>query len=151
MLFYIPLLAGIVGTVLMTWFTSAAFRMLKDPYKVVWILGNMIMFRPYTPVTKQPTSGSFAFAVCIHYVVGVLFSFAYRVLIVQGYWPFHFAAAVLYGCIIGSVGVVGWKLFLRLHPAPPFISQRHYLWVIWWGHLVLAIAMFLTFKIFIST
>ena len=116
MLLYIPLLAGIVGTIFMTWFTSAVFRALKDPYRVVRILGNMIMFLPYTPVTKEPSTGMLVLAMSIHYLIGMIFSFTYMLLIANNYWPYHFIAAIIYGGIIGAVGVIGWRLFLRLHP-----------------------------------
>jgi hypothetical protein len=65
--------AGIVATSAMSAFTEIGFRILRRPYHVIRILGNMMLFRKETPLTKKPSLPILLSSNLLHYAIGVFF------------------------------------------------------------------------------
>jgi len=147
MTIYLPLLAGILGTAAMTIFTAVSFRLLKKPFHVVRILANMMRFEP-TTVTDKPPLVTYAMANLLHYGIGVGFAFGYHRLVAEGILGPNILYALLFGAFVGALGIIGWRIFFAVHPSPPAVSFKHYLPVIWLGHLLLAVVMFYMYRSF---
>lgn len=82
----------------------------------------------------------------MHYVIGVLFAYAYQWFLQQGILDPGLPHAALFGGAAGLVGIIGWSIFFALHPAPPAVDLRRYLPVILSGHVILGMALFYTHK-----
>jgi hypothetical protein len=100
---------------------------------------------------KQPRSKIlnytlFFAAVIIHYSVGVLFSYCFDLLVTGEFIEPTYMNAILFGCVAGLTGIIGWRIFFALHPNPPELKLTQYLLVIWLGHVIYAIAMFASYS-----
>jgi len=141
------ILAGLAGTFAMSAFTTMVFKLLRRPYRVITILAAMMQFKPIQfdhldTLSKQVPRGILVCAVVLHYSIGIIFTYAYCVVISRGWFSLSLAGAILFGAVIGTIGVIGWLVFFKLHPSPPGISLRHYLSTIWMGHVVLAVVAY---------
>jgi hypothetical protein len=144
---YIPILAGILGTVAMTLCTEIAFRLLKRPYHVVRILARMLQGRSI-PSDGTLRPGTYLLASFLHYAIGVAFSFGYQWLVFRNILSPGVFPALLFGAFIGLIGITGWRIFFAIHPLPPNVSLKQYLPAIWVGHIVLAFVMYYTYQQF---
>lgn len=137
---------GIVGTIAMTVCTVLVSLVIKRSYYVVKTLARMLQFRSPTPQKSTPVS--YFFATVVHYGIGVGFAYLYYILLSLGVIDLNATYAGLYGILIGTVAVIGWRIFFAVHPSPPHYSLPIYLSMIWLGHIVLSMSMFLTVLVF---
>lgn len=140
--------AGITGTACMTLFTQLAFYILKTQYHVVRILASMLIIKKPATLDSRPSFASYAVATVIHYAIGVLFVFGYHWLTIRSILETTFSHGVLFGTVIGTVGIVGWTIFFAVHPDPPPVRLPTYLSVIWVGHIILSLVMFYVLRFF---
>lgn len=133
---WIAILAGLGGTLVMTSFTLVMSHILKKPFYVVMILATML---PFKKNVTTPNFFIYASATLIHYSIGVIFSYFYLWQLVERLIINDALSALLYGAIIGSIAVIGWRLFFFIHPNPPPIELIPYLVTIWFGHITLSI------------
>lgn len=143
-----PLLVftGIVGTLAMTACTVLASIMIRRSYYVVKTLARMLQFKSPTPAKSTPVS--YFFATVLHYGIGVGFAYLYYVLLYLGVIDLNATYAGLYGVMIGTIAIIGWRFFFAIHPSPPQYSLPIYLSMIWIGHVVLSLSMFLILLVF---
>ena len=145
---WIAILAGLGGTLVMTSFTRIMSHILKKPFYVVMILATML---PFKKNVTTPNIFIYTTATLIHYFIGVIFSFLYLWQLVEGLIINDVLSALLYGAIIGSIAVIGWRLFFFIHPNPPPIELIPYLVIIWLGHITLSITFAAIFSISVSS
>lgn len=129
------ILAGIAGTLVMTCFTQITAQVLRKPFYVVMILATMLPFkRNLTP----PTVSTYIGATILHYLIGIVFAYLYVWLIREGIITNNTLSALLFGAFIGTVAIIGWRLFFKIHPNPPQIESTYFV-MIWLGHIWLSI------------
>jgi uncharacterized membrane protein YagU involved in acid resistance len=145
MSFTLTIGAGLAGTMGMTLFTMLAFFLLRVPYHVLAILGNMMLFKKNTNVVSSPPRTVHILAAVLHYIIGILFAYGYALLLRNDLMANIITQSLLYGIAIGTIGITGWKILFAAHPGPPCVLLRTYLPVIFLGHIVLAIIMHYVF------
>jgi len=145
---WIVILAGLGGTLVMTAFTRIASHILKKPFYVIMILATML---PFKKNVKTPNVFVYTTATLIHYFIGVIFSYLYSWQLVERLIINDVLSALLYGAIIGSLAVIGWRLFFFIHPNPPPIELIPYLVTIWFGHITLSITFAAIISISVSS
>ena len=145
--FWMPIFAGVAGTLVMTCFTRFMSHILKKPFYVVVILATML---PFKRNVSAPNVSVYIMATSLHYFIGVVFSYLYFWQLVEGLIINDALCALLYGVIIGSIAVIGWRLFFFFHPNPPPIELIPYLFTIWFGHITLSITFAVIFTIYAS-
>ncbi|MGN6492012.1 MAG: hypothetical protein ACTHLE_08465 [Agriterribacter sp.] len=137
------LLTGIVATALMTAFMNTCAVVSKRNLYTVRILTEMLA--TFSPGNTNRSIGFYrTVAVTVHYGIGVLFVWVYCLLRgTHGYiGHLHSMEWWIIGVIYGMVGVSGWVIFTRLHPAPPgTVPWSLYLLCIFVGHLIFTLAM----------
>jgi hypothetical protein len=138
----VPIIGGIIATLAMTLFAKATFAVLRRPYNILRILGNMLLFEPYTIVRQPPPPTALTLATFVHYAIGVSFAFGYQQFVINNNDD-RILETVVFGIVIALVAIVGWRLLFFLHPAPPGIDLKTYLFVIALGHLVLTACLYL--------
>lgn len=137
------ILAGVAGTLAMTCFTQITAQLLKRPFYVVLILATMLQFkRDIAP----PNASTYVAATILHYFIGIMFSYLYLWLMLEGFVSNDTFSAILYGAVIGSVGIIGWRIFFKIHPNPPPIDTMYFA-MIWLGHLWLSIIASAIFRL----
>ena len=143
---WIAILAGLSGTLIMTCFTLIMSHILKKPFYVVMILATML---PLKKDVSTPNVFIYIVATFIHYFIGVIFSYLYLWQLDERLIINDLLSALLYGAIIGSIAVIGWRAFFFLHPNPPPIELVPYLMTIWSGHITLSITLAAIFSVFV--
>ena len=136
---------GVIATAVMTGFTDGIARAFRKPFHVVVILSVMLRFKYVTDV-ESINPYRYSFAIIVHYGIGVIFAAVYVFLKI-----YTFGDSILFGCIIGTIGIVGWRIFFALHPGPPPIPLKGYLPTIWGGHIFLAIALYILTRLCITS
>ena len=134
---WIVILAGIVGTFLMTISAEIVAGLFKAPFHVVRILATML---PFKKRVEPPSTLTYVLASTVHYLIGVIFAYVYVWLLLHWINRDLFSATI-YGATLGTIAVIVWSIFFRIHPNPPSIPLKGYLPVIWVGHVILALAM----------
>jgi hypothetical protein len=129
------ILAGIAGTLVMTCFTQITAQVLKKPFYVVVILATML---PFKKAITTPNALTYMGATILHYFIGILFSYLYLWLMVEGFISNDAPSAILYGAGIGTVAIIGWRIFFMIHPNPPPIEPMYFA-MIWLGHIWLSL------------
>ncbi|HZB12974.1 MAG TPA: hypothetical protein VE467_08105 [Chryseolinea sp.] len=144
---WIAILAGLVGTLVMTCFSQITAYFLKKPFYVVTILAMML---PFKKNVSAPNVYVYTAATVLHYFIGFVFAYIY-------FWQLEWlisndiVSALLYGAIIGSIAIIGWKVFFSIHPNPPPIELTLYLIMIWFGHIALSVTASAIFGFFWSS
>jgi len=106
---------------------------------------------PFKKNVTTPNFFIYTTATLIHYSIGVIFSYLYLWQLVERLIINDVLSALLYGAIIGSIAVIGWRLFFFIHPNPPPIELIPYLVTIWFGHITLSITFAAIFSVLFSS
>lgn len=133
------IVSGILSTLAMTVFVRTISAFLHQPFYVIKILSTMIQFG------NQPTARAktfiYAVATSLHYVIGIAFTYVFFEMVDQNILSLQLRDALLFGIIIGAIGIAGWRIFFALHPDPVRLDLVPFLTTIWLGHVVLGIAL----------
>jgi hypothetical protein len=140
------IIAGIAGTFLMTLFTDLAALVTKYNFHVPSILGTMVTMETKPSGNVSDSTVSKIWGYLLHYLIGIFYAMLYQNLIQAGIGYGGYDHAFVFGIVIGSVAVMFWYSFLKLHPMAPVVRLPLYLVFIFLGHLLFAIAMNATFK-----
>jgi hypothetical protein len=129
------ILAGVAATLVMTGFSQITAYLLKKNFYVVIILATML---PFNKHVTPPKLSTYVAATILHYLIGIVFAYVHLGLILNGYIANNALSALLYGGVIGTIAIIGWRLFFMIHPNPPSV-ERTYFVMIWIGHIWLSI------------
>jgi hypothetical protein len=143
---FTPIVVGIIGTATMSIFTFVSFLLLRKPYFIVRSLALILNFGKHASSRKKPAAAFYGLAIILHYGIGIFFSYAYLFFLNNLANEFSLLVTILFGALIGIVGIAGWKLFLLYHGDPLKFQLSIYFKVIWCGHLILALTIFYQFK-----
>ena len=146
--FGIVLLAGISGTLIMTGFTESVAFFFKKPFHDIRILSIML---PFQKKIESPRPGIYLAATLLHYLIGVIFTYFYQWQLMERWIINDLLSAFLYGGIIGSIAVIGWRIYFSIHPNPPPIDLKSYLLTIWFGHIALSMTAAAVFDLFFAS
>jgi hypothetical protein len=141
---FVIALAGILGTLAMTIFVELVCYLFKKPYHVVRVLSRMLHFSSHVE-SKPKWVLLYCTALVLHYGIGILFSYAFYLLIKYGFMEPDLLHTIIFGSLAGLIGISGWRLFFAIHPNPLRLNLTQYLFVIWLGHLIFAIGTFMSY------
>lgn len=147
---FLPIVAGIGGTLIMTVLTTVSAFVMKKPFNVIRLLAFMSAFKPVNEL-RYVSFWRYLIAVLVHYAIGVAFGFVYHWLLNDQILMMRMSDAFLFGCALGVVAVITWRMFFAIHPSPPKLNLNLYLMVIFVGHVVLALTMFAVYNQFNET
>jgi hypothetical protein len=127
------ILSGIAGTSLMTLFSYLVSETNKENFREPELLGKLL-HRALQTETKE--NSHFA-GWNLHYLVGVMFAFAYsRIWEKTTIKPSVKSGSIL-GLVSGILGMTIWKICFTIHPNPPKINFKKY-----YGHLLITHVIF---------
>lgn len=142
-------LAGILGTFIMTLFIYVASLFIGNDFRVPAILGSMVTMQAKPSGAVSRSWSAIITGNVLHYTIGVILALAYK----KGMVIFRFSNtlsnAILYGIVAGYCAVLFWFIFIKLHPLAPAIKLPLYLTFIFIGHLFFAVGVWL--GLFITT
>jgi hypothetical protein len=141
------IIAGIVGTAVMTAVMYLIAYVTKDRFKVVKVLGTMLTFQTTRDKGLSDSPSAIAVGIIAHYLVGIGFTFIYEWLWSERILTPDFLNAAWMGFINGIVGALVWKIFITIHPNPPTLPLKSYLVAITAGHVFFAFGILASFLV----
>jgi hypothetical protein len=143
-----PVFSGIIGTAIMSLFTFASFYLMKRHYYVVRTLGLILNYGKHARSFQRPTTTYYLLAAFLHYAIGIFFAYVYVWALREGFMELSLMQTVLYGILIGFIGISGWNILLMTHHYPLRYSLKVYFTIIWLGHILLALTLFCIYQRF---
>ena len=133
--------AGVLATTVMTVLMYFGGFLTKKNLAVIHILGSMVTFR-----TQEGGNISYSFislmsGFFIHFIVGILYGFVYYWLWENGIGIPNYLNSIIFGAGSGIVAILGWKIFLYIHPKPPSIPIKEYMVALFFTHIIFAIIL----------
>ena len=139
------LLATVAATSLMTAFSymvSEAFRELyKEPLLLQYL---MTRFKIGIKGTMKVIAGW-----TLHYFIGLLFVLIFHLLWKSGLIEISWLVGLIYGTIIGIIGIGGWVVMFILSNYKPRIDFKGYYLQLFIAHMIFAMTIILVYKIMI--
>lgn len=139
----IILLATVAATSLMTAFSymvSKAFRELyKEPLLLQYL---MTRFKLGIKGTMKVIAGW-----ALHYFIELLFVLIFHFLWKADFVEITWLAGLIYGMIIGIIGIAGWVVMFKLSNYQPRIDFKGYYLQLFIAHMIFAITIILVYKI----
>ncbi|SEL53667.1 hypothetical protein SAMN04488505_102491 [Chitinophaga rupis] len=140
-------LAGIAGTAVMTGFAYLLSFLANKNWRVIHVLAA-VLSGPRLQVQPLPyTRTRLIIAGVVHYVIGVLFAIAYRMLVDAGVVSYTFTSAALYGVAIGVLAMLVWRITFALRYKPHGVQLSSYLPVIGSGHILFSLVMMVVLRL----
>jgi hypothetical protein len=148
----VPLIvvSGLVGTALMTFYMYLMTFLTQRVLKVTKILGTMITFSTYDQGELSDKQFSIVSGILMHYLIGILFMVGYFFLWKSGFGRPDFLTGLLFGFLSGILAIICWYSFFALHPNPPDVPLRSYLFTIFLAHFVFVFGCFITFVMLVK-
>ena len=140
------IISGIAGTALMTLFMYLLSYITKRRLKVVKILGTMLTIYSNPEGKLSESNKAITIGLVTHYGVGIFFSICYLILWRNGIGQPDLINACIFGLINGVFGIFIWRLFLLIHPSPPFLPFKTYMASLVIGHVAFAIGIVYSFN-----
>lgn len=129
------ILAALASTTTMTIFSyivSNSFRKLyKEP-----ILLQYVLLRLKADI---PSPAKQVIAWTIHYAIGLLFVIAFEFIHFQLETKISWYSALIFGSLIGIVGIIGWEIMFHLTNKPHPTDRPGYYTQLFIAHLIFAI------------
>ena len=118
------LLAGIMGTVLMTAFSYVVSRMKSQKFREPRLL-NMILRR--STYDMNPSNNS-VLGWVVHFSIGVILMTLFYILHLTFSFTISFVSILIYGVAAGVMSILSWHLMFVISPnSPDFILRDFYL------------------------
>jgi len=140
--FAIILLAAFAATSLMTLFSyivSESFRKLyKEPLLLQYLMSAWHL--ELSAFAKKVAGWG------IHYLIGIVFVAGYYLLWRFRLYEINWTSAVLFGSIIGIIGIIGWLVMFSLTAHKPKIDFKGYYLQLFVAHLIFGITTFLIYR-----
>jgi hypothetical protein len=137
------LVAAVFSTSVMTAFSyilSAAFRKLyKEPLLLQFLM--TVWGFELSPVAKQITGW------LVHYLIGLFFVIIFHLGLHAGCYGVNGLTGLVFGVIIGSIGMMGWAVMFALSDHRPKIHFSEYYIQLFFAHLVFAAGTILAYAV----
>lgn len=136
------IIAGLVGTAVMTLLMTIAPMMGMPRMNVIGMLGTMV-----TPNQGTATAtGTFA-----HFMMGVIFAIIYAALWTAGIGSPTALSGVIFGLVHGIIAGLMMPLMLRMHPRPPEMSAGPMMLAgLLMGHVAYGLVVALVYSPFVA-
>jgi len=84
----------------------------------------------------------------IHFAIGLFFMFFYELLWNITEIEFIFLGSILFGTVIGIIGISGWLVIFRLYPTLPKIDYKLYYIQLFIAHIIFSLTAFIIYYFF---
>jgi len=138
------IVAGLIGTTLMTMYSYYRSAKEKQQYREPELLNALIDRSRYLPAIKNKHIHPFGWGT--HYAIGLLFVLSYRLLWKKSLTDPTIFSTLVIGSASGTIGVLSWKTFFSEHDNPPPNDRQGYYRQLFYAHLLFTAAAVLTYK-----
>lgn len=84
----------------------------------------------------------------IHYSIGLFFMFFYDILWQNIGASNLFWTSLIFGAVIGTIGILGWMIIFRLFPTLPRLNYKLYYSQLFFAHIIFSVVAFLVYFLF---
>lgn len=144
---FLTIFAGLAANFIYTLYSKLIFRFCRISADIPLLLGYTFIHRIFSKRSVSTDKERMITGNVIHYLVGVIFSFAFIM-------PSYFDSALLtlnytllFGLAHSLIAVIAWYILLRTINEFIDFNIRDYLLVIFTGHFVYAFGLFFIFRI----
>ncbi|MBT8319589.1 MAG: hypothetical protein KJP01_05610 [Gramella sp.] len=129
------IIAGIVGTLLMTTFSYALSKLKSKQFREPKLL-NMILRRS-TSDRMNPSNNS-VIGWVVHFSIGIILMTLFYMIHLIFAFSITFISIFFYGILAGSLSILSWYLMFSISPNPPEISVKEFYVQLLIAHLLFA-------------
>lgn len=129
------IITSFIATSVMTLFSYIVSWITQQPYKEPLLLAVLLN---NFHVSDNKTSRTIGWS--LHYLLGLLFVLAYDAIVRLEWLPISWTGALLYGTIIGIIGIIGWIIMFRMSYTKPKMSYRVFYTQLFVAHVIFALA-----------
>lgn len=140
------LLSTLAATSLMTAFSYLVSEAFRELYKEPVLLQFLMTRFSFNLTPKQKAIAGWI----IHYTIGLFFVIVWYILWNHDLMELTWVAALIYGCVIGIIGIGGWVGMFILADYKPKIDFKGYYLQLFFAHLIFAMTVWLVSKVLIS-
>ncbi|HLN74195.1 MAG: hypothetical protein ACM3O8_03975 [Methylococcaceae bacterium] len=135
-------LAAFVATTLMTAFSYLISETFRGLYKEPVLLHYLMIRFNFNLSPKEKTVAGWT----IHYTIGLLFVLAWYILWKRGLFELNWLSGLIYGCVIGIIGIGGWAVMFILSDHKPKIDFKGYYLQLFFAHIVFGLTTWIVFE-----
>lgn len=129
-------IAAIMATTLMTLFSYMIALLAAQPFKEPFLLAVLLnKFK----VTDNTTNRAIGWI--LHYVLGLLFVLLFEVLLQLKWLSVSWSSALIYGLVIGIMGILGWIILFQITDKKPKMNYAGYYTQLFIAHVIFAFTM----------
>jgi hypothetical protein len=136
------LISGLIATSVMTLLMYLGGIISGKNLAVIHILGSMITFNTKVGGGVSKSFLSFITGFVLHFLVGIFYAFIYAWLWSINIGKPNFINSIIFGSISGIIAIIGWNIFIKIHPKPPAIPIREYMVALFFTHIIFAVILF---------
>jgi len=129
-------IATFMATTLMTLFSYMVALLVAQPFKEPFLLAVLLNKFKVTDNTTNRVIGWI-----LHYVLGLLFVLFFEVLLQMKWLSISWSSALIYGVVIGILGILGWKILFHVTNKKPKMNYTGYYTQLFIAHVIFAFTM----------
>lgn len=128
---------SVIATSAMTLFSYIISEKFKKLYKEPVLLEYLMTSFSFKLSEKQKAILSWL----IHYLIGLIFAVVYYlpVWFSLGWYKITLTSGIIFGCIIGIIGIISWHIMFRLSPEHPPVNPKGYFLQLFFAHIIFGI------------
>lgn len=135
------IIAGIAGTAVMSFFTYLFGVYNRNEMKMIGILGTLITFQTTKKGKLSHTTSARISGTLINYLLGVTIAVVYLFLWTNNIGRPDYISAVIFGCVLGILAILGLKIIFAIHPNPPALSVNSYISALLLGNIIYSLTV----------
>ena len=128
----ILLTATLFSTTTMTLFSYAMSKSFCDLYKEPVLLEYVLTGLDIDMGKNQKAITGWL----IHYFIGLLFVIGYFIPIAEGWYMVTWSSGLVFGALIGFIGILGWKVMFRVSGKMPMANPSVYYLQLFFAHII---------------
>jgi hypothetical protein len=131
--------AAIMATSTMTLFSYMISKSFRKLYKEPVLLQYLMAAFDFELSKRQKVFASWV----LHYFIGLLFvlCFYLPIWLDCAWYKIAIIPSVIFGCIIGCIGIAGWNIMFKLAPSNPPVNPIGYYLQLFLAHIVFAVTI----------
>ena len=133
------IIAALAATSAMTLFSYLISETFRKLYKEPLLLEFLMSSLDFKLSGRQKAIVSWS----LHYFIGLLFVILYYlpIWLESDWYQVTIESGLIFGCIVGSVGIAGWNIMFRLSPMDPPADTGGYYLQLFFAHIIFALTV----------
>lgn len=140
------IVAGIIGTVVMSFFMYLFGFISRNEMKMIGVLGTMLTFQTSKRGKLSNSTVARLTGTLVHYLLGITFAIIYLFLWSKGIGRPDFIYGIIFGFVGGFIVFLVFKLLFAIHPNPPSLSVNSYFITIILAHIVYTLTVVFAYQ-----